>query len=163
MAYASKHGSTHEVADAVADTLRDEGLEVEVRDVSDVKDVSSYANAVIGSALYMGRIRPEARAFLKDHGKELAGGRLALFAMGPKDADEKSLDDGRKQLDANLKKLGDVEPATVAIFGGVIDPDKLHFPFSRMPASDARDWDAISAWAREVAVSFRGAESATTR
>jgi menaquinone-dependent protoporphyrinogen oxidase len=151
VAYASKHGSTHEVADAIADTLRDEQLEVEVRDAGEVKDVSEYANVVLGTAVYMGRIRPEARDFLKRHGKELTGGRLALFAMGPSDTEQKSLDAVRKELDKNLRKLPNAEPAKVAIFGGVIDPSKLHFPFSRMPASDARDWDAIRAWAREVA------------
>jgi flavodoxin len=38
-----------------------------------------------------------------------------------------------------------------SFFGGVIDPAKLRFPFNRMPASDARDWEAIGAWADEVA------------
>jgi hypothetical protein len=44
----------------------------------------------------------------------------------------------------------DVHPFASAIFGGVIDPKKLHFPFSRMPKGDARDWDAIQKWAEEV-------------
>ena len=39
----------------------------------------------------------------------------------------------------------------VAIFGGVVDPRKLSFPFNHMPASDARDWEAIHAWTDEVA------------
>ena len=57
----------------------------------------------------------------------------------------------RKQLDHALEKTPELEPVAVAIFGGVVDPDKLRFPFSHMPASDARDWDAIRAWADEVA------------
>jgi hypothetical protein len=40
------------------------------------------------------------------------------------------------------------------VFGGVVDPTKLRFPLSRMPASDARDWDAIDGWAAEVATAF---------
>ena len=44
-----------------------------------------------------------------------------------------------------------VAPVAVTIFGGVVDPEQLRFPFSRMAPSDARDWDAIAAWADEVA------------
>jgi hypothetical protein len=47
---------------------------------------------------------------------------------------------------------GWLTPATVAIFGGVVDPTKLHFPFTHMQASDARDWNAVSSWAHELAV-----------
>ena len=42
----------------------------------------------------------------------------------------------------------------MAIFGGVVDPAKLHFPFSHMDATDARDWDAIHTWADEVTERF---------
>ena len=43
---------------------------------------------------------------------------------------------------------------SVAIFGGVIDPAKLHFPLNRIEAADARDWDAIRSWADEIAGRF---------
>jgi hypothetical protein len=44
----------------------------------------------------------------------------------------------------------EVHPFSTAIFGGVIDPSKLGFPFKRMHAVDARDWKAIERWASEV-------------
>jgi hypothetical protein len=40
----------------------------------------------------------------------------------------------------------------VTVFGGVVDPKQLHFPFNRMPKTDARDWSEIAAWANEVAL-----------
>ena len=55
-----------------------------------------------------------------------------------------------KQLERALAKVSDVKPIATAIFGGVVKPEELHFPFSKMPETDARDWDAIDAWAREV-------------
>ena len=48
----------------------------------------------------------------------------------------------------------------VEIFGGVVDPRELHFPFSHMPATDARDWAEIESWAREIASGFRVREPA---
>jgi hypothetical protein len=65
--------------------------------------------------------------------------------------------DSRRQLDAALARL-DVEPQLVTIFGGVIEPETLHFPFSRIQRIDARDWRAIDAWSEEVgAMIGRGA------
>jgi menaquinone-dependent protoporphyrinogen IX oxidase len=46
------------------------------------------------------------------------------------------------------------EPVATALFGGAIDPRKLSFPFNHMPAADVRDWDAVRAWAADVADVF---------
>jgi hypothetical protein len=57
----------------------------------------------------------------------------------------------RKQLEKALAAVPELTPASVAVFGGVVDPSALHFPFNRMEASDARDWDAIRTWSGTVA------------
>jgi menaquinone-dependent protoporphyrinogen oxidase len=67
------------------------------------------------------------------------------------------------QLDKALQKTPAVEPRAIAVFGGVIDPAKLRFPLNRMPASDARDWDAIEAWADEVGTVLEPRELACRR
>ena len=77
--------------------------------------------------------------------------------MGPLTLEEKDVAGSRKQLDSALQKEPDVHPVAAAIFGGVVDPAELHFPFSHMAATDARDWDGIAAWADEVAGLFRSA------
>ena len=76
---------------------------------------------------------------------------LAVFALGPKTLDDEDVASSRSQLDRALAATPQLTPEPIAIFGGVVDPAKLRFPFNRMPASDARDWDAIEAWAGEVA------------
>lgn len=53
-----------------------------------------------------------------------------------------------------VQPLVSLRHQATAIFGGVVDPSKLRFPFSRMGASDARDWDAVRAWSNEVAALF---------
>jgi menaquinone-dependent protoporphyrinogen oxidase len=148
--YATKHGSTRQVAEAIARTLDEEGLNVEVEPASDVRDLSPYGAVVLGSALYMGRPHADARRFLRRHHKALAGLPVAVFAMGPRTTGDDDIEGARKQLDNALAKTADVTPISTAIFGGVVDPAKLHFPFSQVEASDARDWSAIEAWAREV-------------
>jgi menaquinone-dependent protoporphyrinogen oxidase len=150
VAYATKRGSTEEVAEAIAAALRAEGHQVEVAKAADVSDVSGYATVVLGGALYTGRWHRDAVAFLKRHQHALRQLPLAVFAMGPKTLAESDVASARAQLDHALAGFDELEPARVAVFGGVVDPSKLHFPFSRMPASDARDWPAIEAWAIEV-------------
>ena len=151
VAYGSKRGSTKEVAEALAKQLGDGGREVELRPAADVDDVTAYDNVVLGGSLYFGHWHEDAVRFLSKHRRELAERPVAVFALGPKTSESKDLADSRAQLDKALQKAPEVEPRTVALFGGVIDPTKLRFPLSRMPASDARDWDAITAWANEVA------------
>jgi menaquinone-dependent protoporphyrinogen oxidase len=152
--YATKHGSTREVAETIAAGLRERGLRAEVRAAADANDIAGFEGVVVGGALYMGRWHADARRFLRRHRKALADLPLAVFAMGPLTTTEKDVAASRRQLDHALARVSEVEPVSIGIFGGVVDPAKLRFPFSSMAASDARDWDAITRWADEVADAF---------
>jgi menaquinone-dependent protoporphyrinogen oxidase len=151
VAYATKRGSTREVAEAIADQFAFHGLETTAARADEVAELAGFDGVVLGGSLYMGRWHADARSFLKRHRKELKAVPLAVFAMGPLTMDDSDVAGSRKQLDHALAKTPDVEPVSTAIFGGVIDPEKLRFPFSHLPASDARDWDDVRTWADEVA------------
>jgi menaquinone-dependent protoporphyrinogen IX oxidase len=71
--------------------------------------------------------------------------------MGPDSMADDKVAASRAQLDKALRPLPDVTPAAEAIFGGVVDPERFRWPLTHLPASDARDWDAIAEWADEVA------------
>lgn len=137
VAYATKHGSTREVARAIAATLRAAGRDVELREANEVDDVSRYEGVVLGGSIHMSHWHHDARRFLHRHGAALGHTTLAIFALGPRTLSEHDIADSRAQLD---RALGGVDPAWVAVFGGVVDPATLSFPFNRLPASDARDW-----------------------
>jgi menaquinone-dependent protoporphyrinogen oxidase len=154
VAYATKHGSTREVAEALADELRECGLEADTAPAALVDDLSPYDGVVVGGGLYMGRWHTDALRFLRRHRHALAVLPLAVFAMGPRTTDADQIAESRAQLDRSLGKVAGVDPFAVAIFGGVVDPTQLRFPLSRLPASDARDWPTIRAWAGEVAAAF---------
>ncbi len=158
VAYATKHDSTHQVAEQVAGVLRSEALDVDVRPADAVKDLEPYGAVVLGGALYMGRWHHDARRFLGHHREGLARRPLFIFGMGPLELVEEQVTRAREQLEAALAKVPEVRPAGVAIFGGVIDPGKMRFPFSHAEAKDARDADAIRSWAHEVASALRAKE-----
>ena len=148
IAWSSRHGSTREVAAAVAETLEQEGLPAELRRADEVASLEGYDAVVLGTALYMGRPQAEARTFLRRHARGLRTLPFAAFALGPgKEADFES---SREQL-AKALAHAKAEPAVTEVFGGAIDPKALRFPFNRMEAVDLRDWEAIRAWARSLA------------
>jgi menaquinone-dependent protoporphyrinogen oxidase len=148
VAYGTKHGSTREVAEAVAATLEERDLTVETHPAAFVDDLSAYAGVVVGGAIYMGRLHPDAMHFLEQHRSRLADLPVAIFGMGPRTMEEQHADESRAQLMHALEKVPEVDPCAVAVFGGV------RFPFNRLPSSDARDWSAIRAWAAEIAAAF---------
>ncbi|MFL5925938.1 MAG: flavodoxin domain-containing protein [Gaiellaceae bacterium] len=153
--YASKHGSTAEVAVRIAQRLEEAGYDVELLPASRAQSIDGFDCVVLGGALYMGRLHPDARRFVQRHASELTVATVAVFALGPRTLAVEDVAASRKQLDRDLARLPDVAPSLVAVFGGAVDPAKFHWPFSHMAASDARDWQAIDLWADEVAALAR--------
>jgi menaquinone-dependent protoporphyrinogen oxidase len=157
VAYATKYGSTQEVAEAVAAGLRDCGLEAEVQLAREVQTVADYSAVVLGAPLYMMHWHKDALSFLSRHREALAGRPVAVFALGPWNDVEKEWQAVRSQLDKELAKFPWLTPLAIRIVGGKFDPDKLTFPWSlvpalkNMPPSDIRDLAAVRTWAAELA------------
>jgi len=145
--HASKYGSVEEVARYVAAILRDAGAVCDVVAAHDARCPEEYDLVVLGTGLYMGRMHRDARRFLKAHHAALEHVRFAVFAMGPLSDDPAEKEKVRPHLERGLGRYPAIAPVAEAIFGGVIEPDKLSFPFSHMPAGDYRDWDEIRAFA----------------
>lgn len=152
IAYATKHGSTREVAEFVAGCVRRQGAEAEVRDAAQVDDLTPYGAVILGGSLYIGRWHRDAIDFLRRHRNALEGRPLAIFALGPTTSEPGDIEESQAQLDRALAKVPEIRPDTVTVFGGVIDPSKLRFPLNRLEASDARNWQDILAWAAIIGV-----------
>lgn len=153
VAYASKYGSTREVAESIASTLRESLLRVVVRPAAEVDHLHEYAGVVLGGGIYMGRWHRDARGFARHFRDDLAALPVAVFALGPVDDVPEHRAGPEKQFRTAVEKLP-FEPFATALFGGAVDPRKLRFPFNHMPAADVRDWEEIRAWAVEVADRF---------
>ena len=159
--YATRYGSTQEVAEAVAATLREQGLTVDIQPMRQVRTLDQYHAIVLGAPLYMFHWHKDALHFLARHREALTARPVAIFALGPFHADEKEFQAVREQLDKELAKFPWLTPRAIAIFGGKFDPQKLTFPHNlvpalkNMPASDVRDWTAIRAWASDLAATLQ--------
>lgn len=153
VAYASRYGSTRQVAESIASTLRDRELRVALRPVEEVYHLEEYVGVVLGGGIYIGRWHRDARRFARQFEAELRELPVAVFALGPTDDVPEHRAGSEQQFAKAVEKLS-FEPVASAVFGGAVDPAKLHFPFNRMPAADVRDWDQIEAWADELAERF---------
>jgi menaquinone-dependent protoporphyrinogen oxidase len=153
VAYASKYGSTQEVAEAIAATLREHELLVDVRPAAEVDDIRDYGGVVLGGGIYMGRWHRDAGRFARHFRDELGELPVAVFALGPIDDEPAHRAESEKQFRNAVVKLP-IVPVAAELFGGAVDPAKLRFPFNHMSAADVRDWDAVRAWAMELADRF---------
>lgn len=153
--YASKAGSTMEIAQAVANELTSRGFAVDIRPVKQTSDIKGYAAVVIGSAIRMGSPLPEATKFVEKNSAALREVPVAFFTvhlmnMGKDEASQKAR---FAYLDPILKLVPLQEKA---FFAGVGDLAKVSFiegligKMVKSPEGDFRDWEAISRWGQSI-------------
>jgi menaquinone-dependent protoporphyrinogen oxidase len=154
VAYATRYGSTKEVAEKVAATLGEGGSLVDVQAAEQVRSLDDYRAVVVGAPLYMFNWLKAARRFLSQNRTALERIPVAVFALGPTEDKEEDWQETQGQFDKVLAGFPWLTPVAVELFGGKFDPARLTFPYTlipalkKMPVSDIRDWDAIRAWAR---------------
>jgi len=103
IAYATRYGSTQEVAERIAATLRQAGLQVEVQAARQVRTLEGYRAVVLGAPLYIGSWLKDARRFLTKHQAALAQVPVAMFTLGPTRAEE-DVAPIRTQMDEQIGK-----------------------------------------------------------
>jgi menaquinone-dependent protoporphyrinogen oxidase len=163
VAYATKSGSTAGIAEAIADELRKMGVEADVHEVSEVRDLAAYGAVVLGSAVYIGRWRKEALRFGSRFSGELSRKPVWLFESGPTDA---SADEGKAvPAKAAAKLAAEIGARQHVIFGGKFAAENVGDFTRRMiengdksPYGDFRNFDRIRGWARAIGAELQGAK-----
>lgn len=155
VAYASRYGSTHEIAESVARTLEKAGYTVDCMNVMDVADISPYAAVVAGSPVYMGKWLVEAVDFVKRFCVLLNEKPLAVFAVGYSMKDETDMI--RKSASASMTEVRIyVRPQTEGLFAGKFDPEgmsRADLDIMKMAGAvpgDARNWSLVARWAEAL-------------
>jgi menaquinone-dependent protoporphyrinogen oxidase len=158
VAYASKYGATKEIAEKIGEALRQAGLRADVLQANLVKDLTPYKGVVLGSAVYIGMWRKEAKSFLKANEKALAGRPVWLFSSGPMGQGDPLALTQNWRFPKGLQPIADrIHPRDIALFHGAVDATKLNaiekwmLKNVKAPSGDFRDWEAITAWAGSIA------------
>ncbi len=165
IAYATRYGSTKEVAEKIGQILIQSGFEIDVLPCKKVEKIESYQFIVIGAPFYIGSMLKDAKKFLMKNQDILSRKPVAFFALGPIGNTEKELTDTQNQLENELKQYPWFKPISTVMFGGKYDPGKLRFldklltkppasPLHNLDANDARNWGEIKDWAEKLSISF---------
>jgi menaquinone-dependent protoporphyrinogen oxidase len=159
VAYASKRGSTKEIAETLAATLRRRGLEVSLCAVDEVDSLDPYGAVVLGSAVYMKRWRGDARHFLKKHRKALRQRPFWVFSSGPV-GDPANDNPEWAEPPKIVEKVEELGGRGHVVFGGCLASEPTGFMVKAMVEGtpkefrDRRDWAQIRDWTHQIAASL---------
>ena len=159
---ASRYGSTTEIAETIAHSLTEEGLEVETAAPDAAGELESYDAVVVGSAVYYGRWLKLATELVRSNRDTLASKSVWLFSSGPTGAPGHELP---KEHPVDIGDLVEVAGAREHhVFSGRLDTKQLRFRDRTVAcalhaaAGDARDWDEVRAFAHRIADDVKGSD-----
>ncbi|HTY81662.1 MAG TPA: flavodoxin domain-containing protein [Dehalococcoidales bacterium] len=164
VAYASKYGSTKEIAEKIGEVLKQVGVAAVVADLKSARDITPYQNIVIGSAMYMGQWRKEAVNFLKNNEAALSQRKVWVFGTGPSGKGDPAQLLKGVTMPAKVKEIVDrIKPQDSTVFHGNLDAARMSgfekWIVKRVGggAGDFRDWQMITDWANKIAGAIKKA------
>jgi len=171
--YASRYGSTGEIAEKISEILQSHSATVEVVNLKNdkVKDLESFDLVIVGSGIQMGKWTKEPLKFLKKNRDILSRKKVALFVSCMSATKPETCDQGRRdyleKIDADFPEIN---PISMGLFGGLIDPSRggvmtkgimkallMEFaPKGEVPPDyvDLRDWEQIQLWTENLIPGF---------
>ncbi len=165
VAYATRFGSTHEIASAIVRELNAAGLNAQAAETSSGLAPEDYDAFVIGSPLYGGTWLSSAGMFAAIMAERMKGKPVALFSVGTLIL--KSPERGQAEHANFIGGLIDVARSAVAlnvvadaVFSGYFDRSNLPWwlriidRFVPTPQGDHRNWSEIQAWAKSLVPKF---------
>ena len=155
IAYASRYGSTGEIAEVIGKELTARGKWVDVRLMEHVYSVYGYQAVIAGSAVHRGEWLPEAHEFVKRQQQALAGLPNAFFTVHMLNiGDDAVSQTNRAAYLDSIRKI--FTPQEEVYFAGKIGFARMSF-VDRMIAKsmqaiddDQRKWTQIREWGKSV-------------
>jgi len=121
--YATKHGAAADIAQRIAERI--DGAVTHDLKLGNVPPLSDFDCVIVGSSVYAGSFRKEAKTFLTKNAEELLKKKLGLFSCGMSESESgevfKSNVPGDVLMSAKAKRA----------LGGAFDPAKANF-FERL-------------------------------
>jgi menaquinone-dependent protoporphyrinogen oxidase len=179
--YAPRHGATAEISEKIAKMLREAGFDVKVANAKEEKitDISGYELVIIGSGLQADKWASEVENVLKTFREELARKKVtifvssAFFPVSRIQGKTAEVEQARKRHLEQKAVAYSLKPIAMAIFGGVLDFNKLGFlarktlgwvqpsfeaagyKETKPGVYDTRDWNEIKEWVGKLVLKAR--------
>lgn len=168
VAYASRFGTTREVAEAIGETVAQAAhIAVETKWVGDVTSLDGYDAAVIGSAIQYDKWLPEATEFVLTHQNKLSQMPVAYFftCMTLAKRTDKTERQAQKYADVLHNLSNQVTPLDIGRFAGSLTYRKLPMHLrlilravvflARIKEGDYREWQLIRSWAKGLPLKLK--------
>lgn len=167
--YSSGYGATREVAEEIGRVLQDENsFSVTSKSIHECENIDEFDAVVLGSSVRADKPLANARDFFSTHRYALTQKKLALFVVSITAATPSGVDIAKNEYVTQLHdRYPWLSPVSVAAFGGKVDFDKLNPVMQSLVKNvmkekgvngngsfDARNWDDIRAWAKQLAFKF---------
>jgi len=155
--YGTKSGSATGVAERIGATLSAKGAAADVVAVEQAGDPSGYDAVIVGSGIRVGQFHEPVRAWVAKHADVLKALPTAFFSVGMMINEGPEKAEQVRAYTAPLSEATGVEPVDIGMFAGWNEPkefsmiERLVMKAMKAPAGDFRDWDAIDAWANDLA------------
>jgi menaquinone-dependent protoporphyrinogen oxidase len=153
--YASKCGSTADIAKSMGNVLVEKGCEVDILPVNEVKSIDDYAGILVGSAVRVGAWLPEAVEFVKINQSAMQKIPTAIFTVHGLNWENTSASEALRKNYTNAVKLL-ISPIDEVFFAGKIDYTTMTFlekmlcKAVKAVEEDRRNWGLINSWAAEI-------------
>jgi len=163
----SSEGQTAKIADRLADTLRNAGIEVDIELAEHAPAPTTYDGVVLGDSIHQGHHSRALERYIAHHADELAGQPVALFQVSLTSAN----DDAEHSATAHAmvhRLLDDtgLDPDMVGLFAGALAYTRYGWLkrriMRRVVAAEGgdtdtstdheyTDWDAVAEFATDFA------------
>ncbi len=168
--YSSGYGATKEVAEEVASVLKSNPeFNIAFKKIDECDSIDQYDVVVVGSSVRADRPLANARDFFARHRRVLTNKKLALFIISITASVPEGTEVAKERYLGELQRIYPwLEPVSIAAFGGKIDFNKLNPVMQSLVRNvmkdkgvsgngsfDARNWDDIRAWAKQLALQFK--------
>ncbi|MFX0107025.1 MAG: flavodoxin domain-containing protein [Candidatus Hodarchaeota archaeon] len=164
--YGTRYGSAGEIAERIAEIIRERGVQVDVANLKEkkIKDITDYDLVVIGSGIQMGRWTKEPLKFLKKNREVLSQKEVAVYVSCASAAQPDQCEQAQNlYLEKTMEEFPEISPIALGLFGGLLDPSRGGRMTRRILETlvktytadgepvdrvDLRDWEKIEEWAQ---------------
>ncbi|MDZ5811933.1 flavodoxin domain-containing protein [Halorubrum sp. AD140] len=172
--YGTGEGQTAKIAERIATTIRKRGHETNALNVADRPEsvtLDEYDAVIVGASIHVGKHQDEIRTFVADNRDALAEIPTAFFQVSLSSASEEKQGEAAGYVESFITETG-WHPDRIGQFGGALRFSEYGFLKRLMMKQIAKDlldgerrasgdveftdWDAVDAFAADVAAFFEG-------
>lgn len=163
--YATRQGSTADIANAIADALRDSGQAADVLPVSEVSNLSQYDAVFMGSAVRYGTVLPELIEFVKRRRFVLSAMPVACF-IACQTISHHTYESAQEVAEYLEPVRRMIRVRSEGYFGGVLDYSSFpaltqrYLEEHHVPEGDFRNWMMIYRWTMKTMEMMSGTSAA---